>query len=91
MSVILHDFGPVPNLRFDLRVARYLQSSTPSELAEMREFFEKLQRGKISVDGIALPSDVWLISVANHIVELRFTNPGTAIITRIQASMTSSH
>jgi hypothetical protein len=78
MAELIHDLGPFENLRFDLRVADFIRSSiTPSDLAALRSFFEELQRSKMSVTGEKL-GNVWLVAVANHIIEFYFKQPGSA-------------
>jgi hypothetical protein len=72
MSSHATEFGPVPKLRFDVQVGHYLSSALrSSDLAVLRDFFERMRNETISVDGIVVAENRWLFNVGNHIVELR--------------------
>jgi hypothetical protein len=87
LADLAYTFGPIPNLRFDTEVGRFLRRSpTEVELGALRLFFERLTSDPISVgqNARAVTADTWLFNVANHNIYLRLTGPGRGVVVGIR-------
>lgn len=93
MPDVSYFFGPVHDLSVDAQVGDYLLRAGPTdeEKQAMREFLTSLRTGPLpagkSVSSIG--PNVWLLSVANHIIELRLVSPSSAVITAMYRDITS--